>query len=29
MFGRKIENILLEWKNTKGHKPIVVKGVRR
>lgn len=29
MFRRKIEKILSEWKNIKGHKPIVVKGVRR
>jgi len=29
MFKRKIDKILSEWKNTKGHKPIVVKGVRQ
>lgn len=29
MFKRKIEKIMSEWKNTEGHKPIVVKGVRQ
>jgi len=29
MYKRKIDSILLEWKNTKGHKPVVVKGVRQ
>ena len=29
MFKRKIDKILSEWKNSKGHKPIVVKGVRQ
>ena len=29
MYKRKIEDQLLEWKNDKRHKPIVVKGVRQ
>ena len=29
MYIRKIEKILTEWKNTQGHKPLVIKGVRQ
>jgi len=29
MFRRKIEKVFEEWKNEKGHKPLVVKGVRQ
>lgn len=29
MLKRKIENILLEWKNTKGHSPLIIKGQRQ
>lgn len=29
MLKRKIENILLEWKNTPERKPLVIKGVRQ
>ena len=29
MFKRKIDNELLEWKQTPNHKPLVVKGVRQ
>lgn len=29
MLTRKIENMLLEWKNTPGHKPLIIKGCRQ
>lgn len=29
MYKRKIENILLQWKQTANHKPLVIKGVRQ
>ena len=29
MLKRKIERQLTEWKNTSGHKPLIVKGCRQ
>ncbi len=29
MLKRKIEQTLVEWKNTPGHKPLIIKGVRQ
>lgn len=29
MYKRKIEDILLNWKNNPRHKPLVIKGVRQ
>ena len=29
MLKRKIDNILLDWKNRDGHKPLIVKGARQ
>lgn len=29
MLKRKIEDLLLEWKNTSGKKPLVIKGIRQ
>ena len=29
MYKRKIESVLLEWKNTPNHKPLVIKGCRQ
>ena len=29
MYKRKIEEVLLKWKNAKDHKPLVIKGVRQ
>ncbi|MBR1464989.1 MAG: ATP-binding protein [Bacteroidaceae bacterium] len=29
MYQRKIEKVLQEWKSTKGHKPLVLKGCRQ
>ena len=29
MLRRKIEETLLQWKNTKGHNPLVIKGIRQ
>ncbi len=29
MLERKIEQTLLDWKNTPGHKPLIVKGCRQ
>jgi len=29
MLKRKIENTLLQWKNTQGHNPLVIKGIRQ
>lgn len=29
MFKRKIEQVLLEWKNTDNHKPLILKGCRQ
>lgn len=29
MYKRKIEQILCQWKNKKGHKPLVIKGCRQ
>ena len=29
MLRRKIENALLQWKNTPGHNPLVIKGIRQ
>ncbi len=29
MFKRRIESVLEEWKNTPGHNPLVIKGVRQ
>ncbi|SEF74675.1 hypothetical protein SAMN05216354_1485 [Xylanibacter ruminicola] len=29
MLKRKIENALLQWKNTLGHKPLVIMGIRQ
>ena len=29
MLKRKIEEKLLEWKNTEGHKPLIIKGCRQ
>ena len=29
MLKRKIYNVLVEWKKTAGHKPIIIKGVRQ
>lgn len=28
MLKRKIEQKLTDWKNTKGHKPLIIKGCR-
>ena len=29
MLKRKIEDTLLQWKNTTGHKPLVIMGIRQ
>ncbi|MCM1235707.1 MAG: AAA family ATPase, partial [Ruminococcus flavefaciens] len=29
MLKRKIETVLTEWKNTKGHSPLIIKGQRQ
>ena len=29
MLKRKIEDTLLQWKNTPGHNPLVIKGIRQ
>lgn len=29
MYRRKIEDILLRWKQTPNHKPLVIKGCRQ
>ena len=29
MLKRKIEETLLQWKNTTGHKPLVIMGIRQ
>jgi hypothetical protein len=29
MLKRKIEDTLLQWKNTSGHKPLVIMGIRQ
>lgn len=29
MLKRKIEDILIKWKNTENHKPLVIKGIRQ
>ena len=29
MLRRKIEAALIQWKNTSGHKPLVIMGVRQ
>jgi len=29
MYKRKIESVLLEWKNIPNHKPLVIKGCRQ
>ena len=29
MLKRKIEDMLVQWKNTSGHKPLVIMGIRQ
>ena len=29
MLKRKIDNILIDWKNRSNHKPLIVKGARQ
>ena len=29
MYRRKIESLLLDWKNNPNHKPLVIKGCRQ